>query len=273
MGAFLIYVTGLVQGVGFRPFVHRIAVRSGVRGYVRNLGGSEVEIFVEGDLNSIREFFRLFWTERPKVMVVNRIRVLRAEERGLECFTILKSGSEVRSRSMIPPDFSICDECLREVLDVGDDRRYRYPFNSCAYCGPRYSMMYTTPWDRENTAMRDFPLCKHCIAEYTNINDVRRYHAEGISCSYCGPKVFLLDDRGKIVDVRDPIEEAAKLINEGYIVAVKGVGGFHIACLASDDYVVLKLRARKRRPEKPFAVMALDVSVASRLVQLDDRSV
>ena len=257
---------------GFRPLIYRIARRAGVRGYVRNLGGAEVEIYLEGSRDSIEKFFKLFWLEKPSVVIVERVVVEKTSPKGFNDFKILSSSRESLVRSAVPPDFSICDECLREVLNPLDKRRYRYPFNSCVFCGPRFSMMYDTPWDRENTAMRDFPLCPDCLREYTDPDNLRRFHGQGISCAVCGPKVTLLTRDGEKVECRDPISEAAKLINEGYIVAVKGIGGFHLACLASDDDVVLKLRARKRRPQQPFAVMALDLNTAMRLVEVNEQA-
>ncbi len=258
--------------MGFRPFIYRIAKESNVRGYVRNCGGAEVEIHIEGTREEITKFFRLFWREKPESFIIDRIHVYKAEYVGYEDFKILKS-SEVRyKRSAIPPDFSVCDECVREILNVNDRRRFRYAFNSCVVCGPRFSMMFNTPWDRENTAMRDFPLCEYCLSEYTDPNNIRRFHAQGISCSLCGPKLWLVDRDGEKIETEDPIRETAKLINEGYIVAIKGIGGFHIACLASDDDVVLRLRNRKRRPKKPFAVMVFDIETGRKLAHIDEQA-
>ncbi len=258
--------------MGFRPLVYRIAKRAGVAGYVRNMGGAEVEIYLEGTRESIERFFKLFWREKPAAVLIERILVEKACPRGVRDFAILPSSSSSLVRSVIPPDFAICDECLREVLDSTNKRRYRYPFNSCVFCGPRFSMMYDSPWDRDRTAMRNFPLCSECLKEYMDPSNVRRFHAQGISCAMCGPRVMLLTRDGEPVNCKDPLREAARLIDEGHIVAIKGVGGFHIACLASNDDVVLKLRKRKRRPEKPFAVMALDVDTASKLVELDEKA-
>jgi len=256
--------------LGFRPFIYRIAERSGVKGYVQNRGGAEVVIHVEGDRRSIERFFRLFWKEKPETFIIDRVIVRRVEPEGHREFRILKSSREFITRSAIPPDFSMCDDCLREVLDPSDQRRFRYPFNSCVICGPRFSMMYDTPWDRENTAMRAFPLCPDCLKEYSDPSNCRRFHAQGISCSKCGPHVWLVDRDGRRIETKDPIREAAKLINEGHIIAIKGVGGFHIACLASDDDVVLELRRRKRRPEKPFAVMCLNTDIVRRLAYVNE---
>ena len=166
--------------------------------------------------------------------------------------------------SMIPPDIGICDYCLEEVLDPRS-RWYRYPFNSCAWCGPRFTMIKRVPYDRENTAMADFPMCEKCLSEYRDPRNSRRFHAQGISCPACGPRVFLLDGEGREINVGDPIAEAAKLVDEGFVVAVKGLGGFHLAALATDDEVVAELRRRKSRPQKPFALMALNLEVVERI--------
>ncbi len=267
-----IVVTGIVQGVGFRPAIYRLAVKLNLKGYVRNIGGSEVEIWVEGSENNIREFINQILGKMPPPARIESLHVEFSSLRGYKTFKILPSAKGRIYRSMIPPDIAVCDECLAEVLN-SRDRRYRYPFNSCAWCGPRFSMMYTTPYDRENTAMRDFPLCNECASEYRDPNNKRRFHAQGISCPRCGPKLELRDKSWKLVDVKDPLREAAKLINEGNIVAVKGLGGYHIAALATDDDVVIKLRHRKKRPSKPFAVMVLDIDVASKVVELSDSAV
>ena len=264
--AVLIRITGLVQGVGFRPFIHRIARRSGVRGYVKNLGGSEVEVWAEGADGAVRRFLELLEHERPPPAELDEVNVIEVEPRGYREFRILRSGRQVTRRSQIPPDIGVCEHCLREVLDPSS-RWYRYAFNSCAWCGPRFSMMYSTPYDRENTAMRAFPLCDECRREYSDPDNLRRFHAQGISCPRCGPKLWLLDGRGREIACEDPIREAARLVDEGFIVAVKGVGGFHVAALASDDDVVAELRRRKHRPQKPFAIMALDLEVVGRIAR------
>ncbi len=270
--AFKVKVSGLVQGVGFRPFIHRIALESKITGYCRNLGGSEVEIHVEGDTNSINLFLRLLFSKKPPPAIIDYIEIVEDKPKGYTSFRIEKSGRIRTLLSQIPPDFAMCKYCLEEILNP-NDRRYRYPFNSCAWCGPRFSIIEKIPYDRENTSMRDFPLCSDCLSEYNDVLNIRRYHAQGISCPKCGPRVWLSDKHGNKIEVEDPISTAAKLIDEGYIVGVKGIGGFHIAALASTDEVVLKLRKRKRRPQKPFAVMALNVEIASKLIELDERVV
>ena len=269
--ALRIVVTGIVQGVGFRPFIHRIALSNKLYGYVKNVGGSEVEIWIEGAYENYSKFIRDLYSKKPPPAIIDEVEIYFEEPRGYTTFNILKSEKGRLKYSMIPPDLGICEYCLKEILDPSD-RRYKYAFNSCAWCGPRYSMMYSVPYDRENTSMRKYKLCSECFHEYTNINDIRRYHAQGISCPKDGPKLWITDSRGQVIDTKDPIKEAAKLIDEGYILAIKGLGGYHIAALASNDDIVLKLRERKKRPTKPFAVMALDIGIARKLVFIDENA-
>ncbi len=266
--ALRIRIAGLVQGVGFRPFIHRIALKTGVSGYCLNLGGSEVEVYIEGSEKQLEEFKKLLYKEKPPPAIIEKIWFAYEEPRGYNGFRILRSSSSRVMLSQIPPDFAMCKYCLEEILNPRD-RRYRYPFNSCAWCGPRFSMLEKPPYDRENTSMRDFPLCEECLKEYNDPSNIRRHHAQGISCPICGPHVWLTDRNGSKIDVEDPIREAAKLVDEGHIIAVKGIGGFHIAALASSDDVVLELRKRKRRPQKPFAIMVLDTRVAKEIAELD----
>jgi len=271
MIAIKLIIVGIVQGVGFRPFIHRLALKTGVKGYVRNVGGSEVEVLIEGDEDNVANFIERLITEKPSPAIIEEVEVTEVRPQGFKDFRILRSSSAKVKKSMIPPDIGICDDCLREVLDR-HDRRFRYAFNSCAWCGPRFSMMYGVPYDRENTSMRKYVLCSECLREYEDVSNVRRYHAQGISCPKDGPKLWLTDSNGAKIEVNDPIREAAKLIDEGFIVGIKGLGGYHIAALASDDDVVLKLRSRKKRPYKPFAVMALNVEVADKLVYISDEA-
>ncbi len=270
--AYRLVVIGIVQGVGFRPLVYRIASRLGVSGYVRNVGGSEVEIHVEGSEDVLEEFVETLKKSLPPTARIDELVVQAVSVEGFKEFTILPSTGGAIKYSMIPPDFGICDDCLAEVLNI-EDRRYRYYLNSCVWCGPRFSMMYRPPYDRVNTSMNDFPLCDRCLSEYEDPGNIRRFHAQGISCPNCGPKVSLYTREGELVDSEDPVGLAGKLINEGYIVGVKGLGGYHIASLATDDEVVLKLRLRKNRPQKPFAVMVLNESVASSACYLSDEVV
>lgn len=267
MKAVRLWVSGVVQGVGFRPFVYRIARETGVSGYVRNVGGSGVEIIVEGEAEKVDEFIHLLQTRKPEKARIDKFSATSIEPRGYTCFEIMESDVSASFRSIIPPDFAICGDCLNEILS--DTRWRNYPFNSCANCGPRYSMLYRVPYDRENTSMRDFPMCNDCLRDYSDPDNVRRFHAQGISCPACGPSVYLVDCKGGFqVGGLEAVIEAAKLIDDGCIVAVKGLGGYHIAASAVDDDVVALLRRRKNRPTKPFAIMCLNADVASLLVEL-----
>ncbi len=244
MESYDVYVSGVVQGVGFRPFIKRIALKTGIAGYVQNLGGGEVFIHLEGDRGSIRNFFKMFKYEKPPPAEINSIKIIKSSIRKFEDFNILRSASQRIVRSMIPPDIGICKDCIDEI--DGDSRWRYYPFNSCAWCGPRFSMIYKIPYDRENTSMKDFPLCERCISEYTDVYNLRRFHAQGISCPECGPKIWLTNNRGIKIETSDTIKEAASLIEEKYIIGIKGIGGFHIACRADDDEIVNTLRIRKK---------------------------
>ncbi|MEM0027539.1 MAG: carbamoyltransferase HypF [Ignisphaera sp.] len=264
--ALRIRIVGVVQGVGFRPFVYRLATGLGLGGYVVNLGGSEVEVFVEGDENVLRVFLDRLYSEKPPNARIEKVFVDWVEPAGFKGFFIRESGSIQILRSIIPPDIGICSDCVREILDPGT-RFYRYYWNSCVNCGPRFSMMFKTPYDRENTSMAVFKLCPACEADYRDHNNIRRFHAQGISCPVCGPKTFVFDSSGRRIDVEDVVGFVVEKILEGAIVAIKGVGGYHIACLASDDSVVLELRKRKRRPAQPFAIMARDYSVVEEIAE------
>jgi len=266
--ALRIIVTGLVQGVGFRPFISRLALKHGLKGYVKNIGGSEVELWIEGSEEKIYEFLYSLFVDKPPVAILDRVFASKEEPGDFNGFNIEKSAETVLTRSNIPPDFAICKDCLAEVLDP-ENRRFQYAFNSCAWCGPRFSMMYKTPYDRENTAMAKYILCDECKHEYGDPENIRRHHAQGISCPRDGPRLLLLDKDFKEIACEDPIREAAKLVEEGYILGVKGIGGYHIAALASNDDVVLELRRRKKRPRKPFAIMGLNTDVLRKLVYMD----
>jgi hydrogenase maturation protein HypF len=264
VSAFKIKVVGIVQGVGFRPFIYRLATSLNLNGYVVNLGGSEVEIHVEGDRNKIDVFLTRLSIEKPPPAKIISIEIKEVEPQYFTSFKILKSGKSLSIRSSIPPDIAICPDCIAEIYDI-NSRFYRYPWNSCAWCGPRFSMMIDIPYDRENTAMSRFKLCDECLKDYSDSNNTRRFHGQGISCSRCGPKTFIYRANGEKIDVDDPVKFIAKKIVDGYIVAIKGVGGYHIACLASRDDVVLELRSRKRRPSQPFALMARDFDVVNKI--------
>jgi len=267
--AYRITIVGIVQGVGFRPFVFYLAKKYGVAGYVRNMGGGEVEIWAEG--GDVEHFVEELLHKRPAVIELEEVKVEKVEPAGYKSFEILKSGEAQVVRSEIPPDFAICDACLEEFK--GGSRRAGYYFISCSWCGPRFSVMRSLPYDRERTSWGNFDMCPLCREEYNSLakGGLRRFYYQGISCQHCGPRFTLLDGGGRVVE-RDPsMAEVAKLVKEGYIVAVKSTGGFHLAALADNDDVVLKLRERKMRKRQPFAVMALE-DVLPKLVHLSDEA-
>lgn len=248
-----IVVTGRVQGVGFRPFVSRIAVELGVTGWVRNRSG-EVEIHVEGSAAALADFRRALIECAPPLARPDTPRVRAVVPLGLTDFVIEDSGPDGGSGMHIPPDYFVCDECLAEMHDPAE-RRYRYPFINCTQCGPRYTLIDRLPYDRPNTAMRDFRLCSACRTEYQNPLD-RRYHAQPLACPTCGPR--LLFRRTGQPDIRDnlqALDACVDSLRRGGIVAVKGIGGYHLLCDAGEERVVGRLRTRKNRPDKPLAVL------------------
>ena len=251
-----INVTGIVQGVGFRPFIYRIAVKNHLTGYVKNRGDAGVEILLEGKKENIERFLRNLKEKKPPLAhIYETITLPLKGENKYESFTILKSSEQAElSGSVIPPDVAICDECLKELRDTKDPR-CEYFFITCTNCGPRYTIIEGLPYDRENTTMRDFPICNFCKNEYANPLN-RRFHAQTVACTNCGPKVYLTTREGELIKNRDSIREAGRLLSEGFIVAIKGYGGFHIATMTINDEPLIRLRKVKHRRQKPFAIMA-----------------
>ncbi len=254
-----LFVRGVVQGVGFRPFVYRIASGSGVAGYVANTAGGVV-IHAEGEPEAIARFLRRFREELPPAARVARTNRRRVAPRGYEGFAIGPSLSAGTALSTIPPDLATCAACLGEMSDP-ENRRHRYPFTNCTNCGPRFTIVRRLPYDRENTSMDAFPLCPGCLREYVTPAD-RRYHAEPNACPACGPRLSVAGPDGTPGETDDPVGTAAAALREGRIVAIRGLGGFQLACDATDDGAVRALRERKHREEKPFAVMVPDLSAA-----------
>lgn len=257
-------VHGVVQGVGFRPFVHRVALRHGLGGWVRNEAG-DVQIEVEGPAAAIDEFVRALEREAPPLARLERIDRESIPATGREAFEIRPSTVAADRRQPVSPDAAVCDACLAELFDPAN-RRYRYPFITCTDCGPRFTVIEAMPYDRERTSMRAFAQCPACLAEYRDPAS-RRHHSETNSCPACGPRVWL--QGGDTVIGRrpgeDPIAAAARLLAAGLIVAVRGLGGFHLAVDATDEQAVRRLRARKRREAKPLAVMVRTLAGARAL--------
>jgi len=267
-----IEIHGVVQGVGFRPFVYRIAQRLDIHGYVLN-SSDGVVIEAEADEDALQRFVTVLATEVPSLAKIDALQVSSIEPTGEDCFTIHESAAIAGRFALVPPDVATCDDCIRDFTTPGD-RRYRYPFTNCTNCGPRYTIIRDVPYDRPNTTMDEFPMCPACLAEYQDPSD-RRFHAEPNACPDCGPGLALVtaDELagGASVDFADAsqshviLERARDLIQQGEIVAIKGLGGFHLACDASNHCAVSLLRERKRRSGKAFAIMARDLATAERL--------
>ncbi len=257
-----IVLTGTVQGVGFRPFVYRLAHEVGVRGRVRN-DASGVTIDAFGPPATLDRFVSRLRTDHPPAANVEDLRSARIAAEDVAGFEIQESGGAAERRTAIPPDLATCPDCLRELEDPSD-RRHRYPFTNCTSCGPRFTIALGAPYDRPATTMAGFRMCPACAREYADPLD-RRFHAQPNACPACGPRVSLRDASGAPVATEDPIAFAGRALAEGRVVAVKGIGGFHLACDATSPAAVRTLRDRKRREEKPLAVMVRDLAEARAL--------
>ena len=260
-----IRIEGTVQGVGFRPFVYSLAKRYGLQGSVAN-NSDGVEIFVNATSKKLDRFVLDLQLEVPMLASIDSISKTKVETRKFKDFHILASSSQGDRSAKIPPDISICQECEQELFDPSN-RRYLYPFISCTHCGVRYSIIYDLPYDRKNTSMKFFKMCKKCETEYADPAD-RRYHAQPIGCWECGPALELKKNDKVIAEESRVVDRAAKLLKEGNILAIKGVGGYHLVCDATNEDTVKKLRKRKKRPAKPFAVMVKDMEMARQLASI-----
>ncbi len=262
-----IIIEGIVQGVGFRPFIYQLAVRFGLAGSVCN-DSRGVTIEVEGTAGDLSRFVAAIRNEKPPLSVIHSVvtQILPTQKTG--GFKILQSTRDEIRFAQISPDTFVCDDCLHELFDA-EDRRYRYPFINCTNCGPRYTIVTGIPYDRALTTMADFPLCADCRAEYDDPAS-RRFHAQPNACPACGPQLQMLDADGHAVDVDDPLSEAICRLKYGQILAVKGLGGYHLAVDAANQEAVLELRRRKQRDEKPFALMVRDLAAARRLAFVGD---
>lgn len=259
-------IRGAVQGVGFRPFVFRLATGMGLRGFVTNTPQG-VLVEVEGPAESLALFSRRLRDEKPPHASYASVEEETLPPAGLPPFEIRKSGAQGAKTAVVLPDLATCPECLGEVLDPAD-RRYRYPFANCTNCGPRFSIVLALPYDRPRTTMREFPMCEACRAEYEDPRD-RRFHAQPIACPECGPQLTLWDEEGRELATRhEALRVAAEALRRGRVVALKGIGGFQLLSDAQSPGAVALLRKRKRREEKPFAVMLPSVDAAREAVTL-----
>ena len=254
-GARLI-VTGLVQGVGFRPFIYNLAKQLNIRGWVRNTSDG-VEICIDADQDTLETFIARIKEDSPPLSVINAIKVESCPRFNFSLFEIVPSKSVPNSIQPVSPDICICEECLRELYDPSD-RRFQYPFINCTNCGPRFTIIKDLPYDRHMTTMEGFKLCSDCAREYSDPTD-RRFHAQPVACPVCGPHVWLesKDAQNRLLAASEgtfAIIAMQELLLSGQIGAIKGLGGFHLACDAENPFALEKLRQRKLRIDKPFEI-------------------
>ena len=255
-------IRGIVQGVGFRPFVYHLARQYHLLGYVCN-DASGVSIEVEGEKSRIEKFITKIKTECPPVAVIFDIQSYDIDPVGYDDFIIRDSDDHEEKFVPISPEISTCSDCLAELFDPTDPR-YRYPFINCTNCGPRFTIVKDIPYDRKYTTMAPFKMCGMCQGEYNDPMD-RRFHAQPNACPVCGPSLTLLNDKLEKIEIPDIIAEVCRLLRDGKIIAIKGLGGYHLACDALNPDAVFRLRSRKHREYKPFAVMVGDMETAKRL--------
>jgi len=265
-------VTGVVQGVGFRPFVHRIAGELGLAGFVGNNSGA-VFLEVQGDGARVAEFGRRLRAEAPPLARISTVSVtdLPVDTAAIACrreFRIVASQTVAGVTTPIPPDIAVCDDCVAELFDPRD-RRYRHPFVTCTNCGPRFTIIRELPYDRPGTTMSGFAMCERCAVEYHDPAD-RRFHAQPIACPHCGPSLWFCSQAGRVTGSDAALAATQRALAAGAVVAIKGIGGYHLACVVGDESVVGGLRARKARGAKPFAMLVRDVDVARRYACVDD---
>ena len=270
MDRVLINIKGIVQGVGFRPFVYNLAKSLNLKGTVTNTTDG-LTIDIEGE--DVTSFIDRLPKEAPPLSEINKIDISPMPFCGYEDFKIVKSRDN-GSFTLISSDVSVCEDCLKEMLDK-DNRRYLYPFINCINCGPRYTITNAVPYDRHNTTMSVFKMCNECESEYNNTSD-RRFHAQPNACSKCGPNLELKihpprRTKFKIDEKENPIKATINILEQGGIVAIKGLGGFHIACDAANRDAVERLRERKRKSNKPFALMAPDIETIKKYCEVSEK--
>ena len=263
-----VHITGIVQGVGFRPFVYNLATRHNLKGWVKNTSAG-VDIEVDGNQESLDLFLQQLRDEAPPLSRIDEFLASFQPANGFGSLEILHSEAVEGAFQPISPDVSICPDCLGELFDP-NDRRYRYPFINCTNCGPRFTIIKDIPYDRPKTTMALFPMCPDCEREYKDPSD-RRFHAQPVACPVCGPKIWLetKEERGKIVE-GEAIAQACHLLTQDKIVAIKGLGGFHLACDATNAGAVTELRNRKLRVDKPFAIMMPDIETVEQHCLVSD---
>ncbi len=261
-------VSGIVQGVGFRPFIYRLAKQAGLSGSVRNTASGVCIEVQSADASKLDRFFSDMKEKAPPLSRISSVAITEIPATADTDFTLVSSDNEGSVQTLVSPDIAICNECRNELRDPSD-RRYAYPFINCTNCGPRYTIIEQIPYDRPSTSMKQFTMCPECDREYHDPMS-RRFHAQPNACQLCGPALQLLDSEGNPVECSDPVGYAAAMLKSSRIIAVKGIGGFHLAVNAFDDSAISRLRKRKQREKKPFALMAKDLATAARFCHIDD---
>ncbi len=265
---YMIRLCGVVQGVGYRPYIFQKAKEYGICGWVNN-AGAMVIIDAEGERNSLKCFVRDVAARPPVLADIKKVEIRLQASAGYEDFEIRESDTFSKGLKLVSPDVGACEKCMSEVRDP-HSRRYRYAFTNCTECGPRFSIIKALPYDRCNTTMKDFQQCSCCETEYNN-PESRRFHTQPNCCSDCGPSLELAHSHGCTINCTDPIGRTIELIKKGNIIAIKGIGGFHLCCDASNDEAVMKLRNRKKRPHKPLAVMTKNIQIAARYCEISSQ--
>ncbi len=262
-----IKINGIVQGVGFRPFIYKLAIEQKLTGFVLN-STNGVQIEAEGKKESLDKFIYRIKNELPPAAEITDFQFEEFPDKKYDTFEI-RMSSQSKGSTLISPDLAVCDDCINEFNDPNDPR-YQYAFINCTNCGPRYSIIENTPYDRPVTSMKDFELCNYCLEEYIDPLN-RRFHAQPVACPECGPQLQFLDNELSPI-LGDPIENTVRALKDGKIVGIKGIGGFHIACDATNYDAVELLRKRKNRPHKPFAVMCNEEDV-NKIVQINSEQI
>lgn len=265
---YTVHITGIVQGVGMRPYIYKTAKQLGLGGWVSNQGAAVV-MELAGSKKAIQDFLTALLQNPPFGTQISNIKIKPECYEAYNDFFIMNSSTDNQLQGFIPPDMAICDDCIKEIQDKMN-RRYLYPFTNCTSCGPRYSIIKNLPYDRVSTSMSAFEMGSKCRSEYES-PDNRRFHAQTICCPDCGPKLILLDCKGRPVDSIHPIETVRKLLSEGRLIGIKGIGGYHIVCNAQDEKAIDLLRKRKRRPDKPLAIMAASLESVMLICKVTDK--
>ncbi len=264
--AILLQIYGTVQGVGFRPYVYALAKKYGLKGSVSNTSFG-AEIIIEGSFSRINKFIYTMKNKSVKPAKITQIKKKNIALSGYTDFKITRSSKKSNILSDFPADLALCDKCKKELLS-DKDRRFHYPFINCTQCGPRYSIVKNLPYDRKNTTMKSFKMCAKCNLEYHNAS-TRRFHAQPNACSVCGPEVSLYIKNNVVLSNGQAMTKAAQMIDKGKVLALKSIGGYHLACSAYNKKAILKLRKIKSRDLKPFAVMAKNINSAKKIAYIN----